>query len=924
MGVRKNVKFLTATERENFVKACVLMKADIVNPMAPAADQYSRWDELVALHRMIQNVNVDPPNPANNVNFGHGGLGSYSFLSWHRYFLHRLEVQLRGYLPVDTPFDLPYWDWTDLSPVMVPTFLGPDGDAGTNVVSQGYFAPSKPGTGGNLTVLPGWWPASLDGWNLHSAFGVWAGALTRNLSGLAGLPSVADMTATLARATYSTFQNTVESGAGLASGHQMHNGLHGWIGGHMSNPTASPFDPIFYLHHCNIDRLWAMWQLDGHATTYPAAGAKPKHAPTDAMYPWVGADTPLYHTNIAFGPIAMPDFTALGPVLNQDTLDFRTQYGYTYDTLAVIGVGLDRTGSMNGLTPDPMTGMGSVTKWEAATRGVSAFLQDCETVQTSGAIYVTAGVKTFRSLPANDFAPVFAGTPYGLVKTGTPYSKSAFDTAAAGMSPGGGTPLADALNDVENTLVEPPFGWVPPEEQRYLAMLTDGMLTSGAPLASIPDGAFPNTAIFALGFGTPAEVDYTTLASMVAKGKTLGFSQVFHGENAGVIDKFYSNALAKAIGFTTIFDPVIEMYAGEHTHVEFYATSAEERFFITAQGMDFEDSNWSYHLEAPDGTVIWGDMAHGHAGPAAHGRLPHVTARRGDGRLSLMLQRDSAPASTWVGRWNLMISYRARDLSAMLMLDISELMIPVAAGPVRGPRHARLLQRQEKRFATPSRAIAGVQRHALDVRAAETNNSGNESATIVVNIYAASRLRLELVPAKDVVERGDKIKIDVRPDVLSGTISSTRSFARLIAPAVDLADLVARVKPKDVPKEAELRGSIALKFDPARLLAQLEAREPKLAEVRDEAVAVAVHGGLAHIHLDESGISGVQHLGVYIDGSYCPEHSTAGAGHDHAHDAGGMHEHAAPAGAADVCGPDCKCERFTRLLNASVGVAVRK
>jgi hypothetical protein len=922
MGVRKNVKFLTAVERENFVKACVLMKADIVNPGALPADQYSRWDELVALHRMIQNVNVDPPGPANNVNFGHGGLGSYSFLSWHRYFLHRLEVQLRTYLPPATPFDLPYWDWTDLSPVMVPTFLGPDGDPGTDVVSQGYFAPNKPGTGGNLTPLPAWWPASLNGWTLPSAFGVWAGSLRRNLSGLGGLPSVTDITTTLARTTYSTFQNTLESGAGLASFHQMHNALHGWVGGHMSNPTASPFDPIFYLHHCNIDRLWAMWQLDGHATLYPAAGAKPKHGPTDAMYPWVGAATPLYHPQISFAPIVMPDFTALGPILNQDTLDHRGQFGYTYDTLAVIGVGLDRTGSMSGLTPDPMTGMGTVTKWDAATRGVSAFLQDCETVQTSGAIYVTAGIKTFRSLPANDFAPVFAGTPYGLVKNGTAYSKSAFDTAAAGMTPGGGTPLADALADVENTLVAPPFGWVPPEEQRYLAMLTDGMLTSGAPMASIPNGAFPNTAIFALGFGTPSEVDYPTLATMVAKGKTLGFSQVFHGENAGTIDKFYSNALAKAIGFTTIFDPVIEMYAGEHTHLDFYATSAEERFFITAQGMDFEDSNWSYHLEAPDGTVVWGDMAHGHAGTAAHGRLPDVTARRGDGRLSLMLQRDNAPASTWVGQWRLMISYRARDLSAMLMLDISELMIPVSAGPVRGPRHARLLQ-QEKRISTPSRAFAGVQRHALDVRTAETNNSGNQSAAVVVNIYAASRLRLELVAANDVVTAGDKIKIEVQPDVLSGTVSSSRAFARLIAPAVDLAALVARVKPRDVPDEAKLQVSLGLKVDPARLLAQLEARDPKIARVRDEAVTVAVHGGPAHIHLEQSDIPGVQHLGVYIEGAYCPEHTAAGTDHDH--DPAAAHDPAAPAPAVtEGCGPGCKCERFTRLLNTSVGVAPRK
>ena len=55
MGVRKNAKFLTTAEREGFVKACVLLKAEIVNPGAPAASQYSRWDELTGLHRMIQN-----------------------------------------------------------------------------------------------------------------------------------------------------------------------------------------------------------------------------------------------------------------------------------------------------------------------------------------------------------------------------------------------------------------------------------------------------------------------------------------------------------------------------------------------------------------------------------------------------------------------------------------------------------------------------------------------------------------------------------------------------------------------------------------------------------------------------------------------------------------------------------------------------
>ena len=64
--------------------------------------------------------------------------------------------------------------------------------------------------------------------------------------------------------------------------------------------------------------------------------------------------------------IPMPNLSSVGPKRNVDTLDFRNAFGYTYDTLAVIGVGLDATGSMNALTPDPMTTtLPDVTKWEA-------------------------------------------------------------------------------------------------------------------------------------------------------------------------------------------------------------------------------------------------------------------------------------------------------------------------------------------------------------------------------------------------------------------------------------------------------------------------------------------------------------------------------------------------------------------------------
>lgn len=911
MGVRKNAAFLTATERENFVRACVMMKADIVNPGAPVANRYSKWDEFVAVHSMIQNANA-PGTP--NVNFGHGGAGAYSFLSWHRYFLFVFERQLQGYVP---GVMLPYWDWSDPAPLMTDTFLGPDGAVGTNIVSSGYFAANAPGTAGNPTPAPAWWPVGLAGWNLVNGFGTLTGPLTRNLSAPSQLPSVNDLRATLAHTTYPNFQDTLEGGAGLVSGNQMHNGIHTWFGGHMSTLEASPFDPFFYLHHCNIDRLWAMWQVDGHATVYPAMGGAPQHHLNDIMYPWIGG-TAGYSSNVSFGSITMPNFPLDGVKRNADTLDHRA-LGYTYDTLAVIGIGLDRTGSMNGLTPEPMTGLGTVTKWEAAKRGVSAFLQDCETVQNSAAIYVTAGIKTFRSTGAgNDFTSIFAGTPYGLVKTGTGYSKGTFDTAIAPLPASGGTPLADALQDVEDTLVEPPFGWIPADEQRYLAMLTDGMRTTGSLMTSIPDGAFANTGIFAMGFGTPADVDYATLDSMVLKGRQLGITQVFHGESAGVIDKFYSNALARAIGFTAMFDPVIELFAGEHTHMEFSATSADDNFFITAQGMDFEDPNWSYQLVGPDGSTLYAaGMSHAHSGATAHGqRMPHVTATRGDGRLSLMLQRDSADASSWVGTWRLMIAYRALNMSAMMMLNLGELMFPVAAGPVRGPRYARLLQPLENRLA--ARAVVAKSRHQLDARPSSTNNSTKQACSVVVNVYARTRLRMELRSPTALATIGDGLKVEIGSDVLAGNIASTRAFARLAAPAHDLAALVSRTKRADIPQTALLKGSKALRFDPAKVLALLEKKNPKLASLRDEPVQVVSHqNGPSHLHVENTRVPAVHHLGVYVEGVYCSQHDTSPGGHAH------------PPGIKRTdtdsdCGTECRYERFTRLLNVSVAVVNKK
>lgn len=923
MGIRKNAKFLTPTERENFARACVLLKADIVNPGAPPNQRYSKWDQYVAIHQEIQNA-FAPGSPS--VNFGHGGNGAYSFLSWHRYFLFRFELDLQSKV---AGVMLPYWDWTDPASIMTDTFLGPNGTV-SDEVRSGYFAADAPGTGTNPTPAPLWWPAGLTGWRLHSAFGTQAGPLKRGIGALSGLPSATDLNQSLGKTTYPEFQNALESGTGLSSFNQMHNGLHGWVGGpgQMSFPAVSPFDPIFYLHHCNIDRLWAMWQADGHASDYPTSGGRPQHNRNDIMYPWVGA-TSGYGTNAGIASsIPMPNFSALGIQRNVDTLDFRNAYGYTYDTIAVIGIGLDRTGSMTGTTPDPMTtGAPDVTKWEAAKRGVSAFLQDCETVQSSGVIYTVAGIKTFRQLAANDFQPIFTAPGYGLIKSGTSFSRASFDSAVAAMTPGGGTPLADALLDVKNTIVSPPFGGVPADEQRYLAMLTDGLLTSGSPMNTIPNGSFAPVAVFSMGFGTGIDVDYPTLQSMVDKGRTLSTQQVFHGETAGTIDKFYSNALAAAIGFTSIFDPVLELFAGEFTHVEFDATSADDAFLITAQGMDFNDGNWSFHLQAPDGSIIYGDgdMDSGHGKMEEMGcshccRRPHVTAKRSNGRLSLMLQRDSADAECWVGRWRMMASFKARRMDAMVMFTPDSLMAPVAAGTLRGPKYSRLLVNPKQRQA--QRNIAHVSANVLDIVPVGANRNDDDACDLAVNIYARTRLRYSLVADNLHAAAGDSVSIEVQADVLQGNATTGRTFARMISPKNDIAALAARLNPKKIDPDQLNRDRQSPRFDAAKVLAKAERKNRKIYSHNDQQMTVAVHNknGPLHVHIEKAPVAGPYNLSLYIEGDYCPEHDTAAGSGGHVHTAA-KHKHGGAKPSQSECGPDCTRESFTRILTAQVPVA---
>lgn len=66
------------------------------------------------------------------------------------------------------------------------------------------------------------------------------------------------------------FSNDVVDLACIGAGGGMHGRAHLYIGGDMDRSSAAPNDPIFFLNHSNVDRLWAAWQEANLASGDPA------------------------------------------------------------------------------------------------------------------------------------------------------------------------------------------------------------------------------------------------------------------------------------------------------------------------------------------------------------------------------------------------------------------------------------------------------------------------------------------------------------------------------------------------------------------------------------------------------------------------------------------------------------------------------
>jgi hypothetical protein len=217
---RKNAFNLTANEQNAYKDAVTAMIAD------PGATGFG------ALAR----IHSDMSHMMHTMTGGRADKGTWRFLSWHRAYLIHMEESLIAHAAPQkkTITFIPYWKWEDGG---VPSWLA-------------SFKPTVNGITNNRN-------------NITTPF-------TSNDSG--GLTIAARFPVLMQQDDYYEFSHGLEVFP--------HNRGHIVLGVPMKDVPNAPDDPIFYMHHAEVDRWWALWQAK-----FP--GRKPILTGLDAkMDPW--------------------------------------------------------------------------------------------------------------------------------------------------------------------------------------------------------------------------------------------------------------------------------------------------------------------------------------------------------------------------------------------------------------------------------------------------------------------------------------------------------------------------------------------------------------------------------------------------------------------------------------------------------------
>jgi tyrosinase len=285
--VRKNANRLTSRERDRLVSAF----ARLNNQGA------GRFTDFRDMHTMLSSPQAH---------------GAPAFLPWHRAYLLDLERELQA---IDPSVSLPYWRFDQPAPnIFTPEFFGVSDSIGTV-----HFSSTNP--------LQFWRTDGVQGINRRPFFG----------TGTAP-PGLRTEAQTLALGNQYAIFRFMEGNP--------HGSAHGSFGGSISSIGTAARDPLFFLLHCNVDRLWAKWQRQfgrfdpAQAASYDSNPSNPiGHNLIDTMWPWngiTGSPRPPTAPGGAMAP--SPCVSAPGPqpqVLNsldyQGAVNAVSRLGFDYD-----------------------------------------------------------------------------------------------------------------------------------------------------------------------------------------------------------------------------------------------------------------------------------------------------------------------------------------------------------------------------------------------------------------------------------------------------------------------------------------------------------------------------------------------------------------------------------------------------------------
>ena len=348
---RKNVKDLRPQEKEAFTQGILQLKRT-ASPFFKN-NMLSYYDSIVRIHQLAV------------IQSRHQGWGvghkCPSLLPFHRKLVLLLEDALQS-VTKNTNITVPYWDWTDESStdiVFNEDFMGEH----TGLPENNYAVMTGPFKKGdyelNLITVP-------DGDNDYLNFCPFTYLTRGPRTGNTGLmdfmkdlplPTQEEVDLAMACENYDvtpynpsvdrtkSFRNYLGGWGKKGGAPTLHNVVHTWTGGAWNAETyryspadsawvkaSRPFvgtmqalqtsanDPVFFLHHSNVDRIWAEWQakdgnggLDGYPEYKDGDTAYKKEWRADGEIPVFAAHKDIPEMNkdqITNG--SMLDITELG------------------------------------------------------------------------------------------------------------------------------------------------------------------------------------------------------------------------------------------------------------------------------------------------------------------------------------------------------------------------------------------------------------------------------------------------------------------------------------------------------------------------------------------------------------------------------------------------------------------------------------